>query len=280
MSSLEKPILNWFKKNKRDLPWRDTSPWGVMVSEYMLQQTPVNRVLPKWNEWMQRWPTPKDLAKATPAQVITAWGRLGYPRRALRLHAAAQIIAEDFNNKVPEDQETLQLLPGIGEYTAAAIAAFAFEQRSLVMDVNIRRLLVRAIDGEEHPKPTATAREKARQPRDICQPRTLTYGLLQQWSLAHLFAHQRIPSCELCPIISQCQWRKNGYPKTDLVRKSQDWHGTDRKCRGTIVQALRENESLTESAIKKLWPEESQVEKALKTLSDDLLIQRLPRNQL
>ena len=124
MSSLEKPILTWFKKNKRDLPWRDTTPWGVMVSEYMLQQTPVNRVLPKWNEWMERWPTPKDLAKATPAQVITAWGRLGYPRRALRLHVAAQIIAEDFNNKVPEDQETLQLLPGIGEYTAAAIAAF------------------------------------------------------------------------------------------------------------------------------------------------------------
>jgi A/G-specific adenine glycosylase len=160
MSSLEKPILTWFKKNKRDLPWRDTSPWGVMVSEYMLQQTPVNRVLPKWHEWMQRWPTPKDLAKATPAEVITAWGRLGYPRRALRLHAAAQILAEDFNNEVPEDQETLQLLPGIGEYTAAAIAAFAFEQRSLVMDVNIRRLLVRAIDGEEHPKPAPTAKEK------------------------------------------------------------------------------------------------------------------------
>jgi A/G-specific adenine glycosylase len=162
MSSLEKPILTWFKKNKRDLPWRETTPWGVMVSEYMLQQTPVNRVLPKWQEWMERWPTPKDLAEATPAQVITAWGRLGYPRRALRLHAAAQIIAEDFNNQVPEDQETLQLLPGIGEYTAAAIAAFAFEQRSLVMDVNIRRLLVRAIDGEEHPKPAPTAKEKAR----------------------------------------------------------------------------------------------------------------------
>ena len=162
MNQLEKPITSWFKKNKRDLPWRNTTPWGVMVSEYMLQQTPVNRVLPKWDEWMKRWPTPKDLAKASPAEVITAWGRLGYPRRALRLHAAAQIIAEDFNNKVPEDQETLQLLPGIGEYTAAAIAAFAFEQRSLVMDVNIRRLLVRAIDGEEHPKPAPTAREKAR----------------------------------------------------------------------------------------------------------------------
>ena len=212
MNSLEKPILSWFKKNKRDLPWRNTSPWGVMVSEYMLQQTPVNRVLPKWNEWMEHWPTPKDLAAATPAQVITAWGRLGYPRRALRLHAAAQIIAEDLNNKVPEDQQTLL-------WAAATM------------------------------------------------------------ELGALVCTSKNPACELCPIISQCQWRKNGYPKTELVRKSQDWHGTDRKCRGTIVQALRENESLTESAIKKLWPEESQVEKALKTLLEDQLIQALPRRR-
>ena len=239
MSSLEKPILSWFKKNKRDLPWRNTSPWGVMVSEYMLQQTPVNRVLPKWNEWMERWPTPKDLAAATPAQVITAWGRLGYPRRALRLHAAAQIITEDLNNKVPEDQETLQLLPGIGEYTAAAIAAFAFEQRSLVMDVNIRRLLVRAIDGEEHPKPAPTAREKARR-LEILPAKNAHLWAAATMELGALVCTSKHPACELCPIISQCQWRKNGYPKTELVRKSQDWHGTDRKCRGTIVQALRE----------------------------------------
>ena len=156
MNQLEKPITSWFKKNKRDLPWRKTTPWGVMVSEYMLQQTPVNRVLPKWDEWMKRWPTPKDLAKASPAEVITAWGRLGYPRRALRLHAAAQIIAQDFNNQVPEDPAILQTLPGIGEYTAAAIAAFAFEKQTLVMDVNIRRLLTRVIDGNEHPKPAPT----------------------------------------------------------------------------------------------------------------------------
>jgi len=203
MSSLEKPILTWFKKNKRDLPWRDTTPWGVMVSEYMLQQTPVNRVLPKWNEWMERWPTPKDLAKATPAQVITAWGRLGYPRRALRLHAAAQIIAEDFNNQVPEDQDTLQLLPGIGEYTAAAIAAFAFEQRSLVMDVNIRRLLVRAIDGEEHPKPAPTAREKARR-LAILPEKNAHLWAAATMELGALVCTSKNPSCELCPIIGQC----------------------------------------------------------------------------
>ena len=278
MNPLEKPIVNWFKKNKRDLPWRNTSPWGVMVSEYMLQQTPVNRVLPKWHEWMKRWPTPKDLAKATPAEVITAWGRLGYPRRALRLHAAAQIIAEDFNNQVPTETHILQTLPGIGEYTAAAITAFAFEQQSLVMDVNIRRLLTRIIDGNEHPKPAPTVKEKAS--RLALQPtKNAHIWAAATMELGALVCTSKNPICEKCPVISQCNWRKNGYPKTDLVRKSQDWHGTDRKCRGTIVQALRENQSLTENAIMKLWPDQSQVEKALKTLQADLLIEAIPRNR-
>lgn len=278
MNPLEKPIVNWFKRNKRDLPWRTTTPWGVMVSEYMLQQTPVNRVLPKWNEWMERWPTPADLAQATPAQVITAWGRLGYPRRALRLHAAAQIIAEDFNNEVPEDIETLKTLPGIGEYTAAAIAAFAFDQRTLVMDVNIRRVLTRVIDGNEHPKPAPTTREKARRLALLPEKNAHIWAAATM-ELGALVCTSKNPKCELCPVISACNWRKNGYPKSDLIRKSQDWHGTDRKCRGTIVQALRENESLTENAIKKLWPEESQVEKALKTLQEDLLIEAISRKR-
>ena len=278
MNPLEKPIVNWFKKNKRDLPWRTTTPWGVMVSEYMLQQTPVNRVLPKWIEWMERWPTPADLAPATPAQVITAWGRLGYPRRALRLHAAAQIIAEDFNNEVPEDELTLQQLPGIGEYTAAAIAAFAFDQRTLVMDVNIRRVLTRVIDGNEHPKPAPTSREKARR-LTLLPEKNAHIWAAATMELGAIVCTSKNPKCELCPVISACNWRKNGYPKSDLIRKSQDWHGTDRKCRGTIVQALRENESLTENAIKKLWPEESQVEKALKTLQEDLLIEAISRKR-
>jgi A/G-specific adenine glycosylase len=250
MSLLEKPIITWFKKNKRDLPWRATSPWGVMVSEYMLQQTPVNRVLPKWNEWMDRWPTPADLAGATPAQVITAWGRLGYPRRALRLHAAAQIIRDDFSN----------------------------EQRTLVMDVNIRRLLTRVIDGNEHPRPAPTAMERAARLTLLPQKNAHVWAAATM-ELGAIVCTSSNPKCELCPVISQCNWRKNGYPKTELIRKSQDWHGTDRKCRGTIVQALRENESLTESAIKKLWPDQSQVEKALVTLLEDRLIQSMPRSR-
>jgi A/G-specific adenine glycosylase len=278
MNPLEKPIVTWFKKNKRDLPWRTTTPWGVMVSEYMLQQTPVTRVLPKWIEWMERWPTPADLAIATPAQVITAWGRLGYPRRALRLHAAAQIIAEEFNNEVPSDEITLQSLPGIGQYTAAAISAFAFEQRTLVMDVNIRRLLTRVIDGNEHPKPAPTSRERASRLTLLPQKNAHMWAAATM-ELGAIVCTSSNPKCELCPVISQCNWRKNGYPKSHLIRKSQDWHGTDRKCRGTIVQALRENESLTENTIKKLWPDESQVEKALLTLLEDRLIQSISRTR-
>ena len=158
----EKEITSWFKKNKRDLPWRKTDAWGVLVSEFMLQQTPVNRVLPVYEAWMKRWPTAASLAKATPAEVITAWGRLGYPRRALRLHECAKEITHNFKGKIPEDEAELRALPGIGEYTAAAITAFAFEKRSLVLDINIRRLFARLFDGVETPKQTATKVEKSR----------------------------------------------------------------------------------------------------------------------
>ena len=278
MNPLERPIVNWFKKNKRDLPWRDTSPWGVLVSEYMLQQTPVNRVLPKWIEWMDRWPTPENLAAATPAEIITAWGRLGYPRRALRLHSAAQVIAKDFNNEVPEDELTLRQLPGIGEYTAAAISAFAFQKRTLVMDINIRRLLTRVIDGNEHPTPAPTSKEKNER-QALVPVKDAHLWAAATMELGAVVCTSKNPKCELCPVMDICSWRILRYPKTDLIRKSQSWHGTDRKCRGTIVQALRENNSMTENAIKKLWPDESQVEKALVTLLEDQLIQSISRSR-
>ena len=278
MNSLEKPIVNWFRKNKRDLPWRNTSPWGVMVSEYMLQQTPVSRVLPKWIEWMDRWPTPKDLAKATPAEVITAWGRLGYPRRSLRFHEAAKIISEDFGNQIPEDEVTLQLLPGIGQCTSAAIAAFAFQAHTLVLDVNIRRVLTRIIDGNEHPKPAPHPKEKASR-QALLPTKNAHIWAAATMELGALICTSKKPMCDECPVISQCNWRRNGYPKSDLIRKSQGWHGTARKCRGTILQALRENESLTENAIKKLWLDVSQVERAIETLLDDQLIQVIHHNR-
>lgn len=264
-------LLDWFDQNKRDLPWRGTTPWGVMVSEFMLQQTPVNRVLPVWREWLDRWPTPSDLAAAKRSEVITAWGRLGYPRRALRLHESATIIANDFDNKVPASIAELRSLPGVGEYTAAAIAAFAFNESVLVLDINIRRLFSRVIDGLEYPTlaPTTTERVRAAQliPEDGAKwaAATMEFGAL--------VCKSKNPACQLCPVTSQCAWRKAGYPPTSLPRKSQNWVGTDRQCRGTIVQALRENEKLSSVALNKLWQDNSQIERALESLILDKLIE-------
>ena len=227
---------------------------------------------------MDRWPTPKDLATARPAEIITAWGRLGYPRRALRLHAAAQTIAEDFNNEVPKDELTLRQLPGIGEYTAAAISAFAFQKRTLVMDVNIRRLLTRVIDGNEHPTPAPTSKEKS-QRQALVPIKDAHLWAAATMELGAVVCTSKNPKCELCPVMDMCNWRLFGYPKTDLIRNSQSWHGTHRKCRGTILQALRENNAMTENAIKKLWPDESQVERALATLLEDQLIQSISRSR-
>ena len=156
----EKENTDWFKKNKRDLPWRKTDAWGVLVSEIMLQQTPVQRVLPIYNEWMKRWPAPSDLAAATPAEVITAWGRLGYPRRALRLHECAKEITENHKGVIPSTEIELRKLPGVGEYTSAAIVAFAFKGSSLVLDINIRRLFSRLYKGEEAPSAAPTKAER------------------------------------------------------------------------------------------------------------------------
>ena len=264
-------LLDWFDKNKRDLPWRKSNPWGVMVSEFMLQQTPVNRVLPIWEQWMERWPSPLDLSQAKKSEVISAWGRLGYPRRAIRLHESAGIIAKEFNNEVPREIEQLRSLPGVGEYTAAAIAAFAYEESTLVLDINIRRLFARIFDGEEYP--TSSPSKIERELRAKLIPRDGAKWAAATMEFGALICTSKNPSCEQCPIKRQCAWRKSGYPKSELIRKSQDWIGTDRQCRGTIVQALRENEKLTEAKLKKLWHEDAQIEKALKTLIADGLIE-------
>ena len=274
----EKEITSWFKKNKRDLPWRKTDAWGVLVSEFMLQQTPVNRVLPIYEEWMKRWPTAASLAKATPAQVITAWGRLGYPRRALRLHECAKEITTNLGGKIPENEAELRALPGIGEYTAAAIAAFAFEKRSLVLDINIRRLYARLFDGVETPTQAATKVEKSRY-EELIPKREPHVWAAASMELGAVICTSQAPKCGICPVAHVCAWRSLDYPKSDVVKRRQSWHGTDRQCRGTIVQALRENEVLTKSQITQLWDVPSQLEKALLTLLDDGLIESRGKNK-
>jgi A/G-specific adenine glycosylase len=269
---LEKEIIAWFKKNKRDLPWRNTDTWGVLVSEFMLQQTPVNRVLPIYTEWMKRWPSPEKLAAATPAEVITAWGRLGYPRRALRLHECAKVITKDHHGVIPREENELRKLPGVGEYTAAAIVAFAFKGRSLVLDINIRRLFARVIDGVETPKQSATKEEKSRY-EALIPKRDPHLWAAATMELGALICTSGSPQCGICPIAHRCIWRSLDYPKSNIVKRRQSWHGTDRQCRGTVVQALRENDLLTKAQIAQLWDVPSQLEKAILTLLDDGLIE-------
>jgi A/G-specific adenine glycosylase len=269
--TFQNEVISWFEINKRDLPWRHTTAWGVLVSEFMLQQTPVARVLPQWTSWMERWPTPDALAIATPAQVITAWGRLGYPRRALRLHQCAKTIADEFKGEVPRSEKALRALPGIGEYTSAAIMAFAFAERSLVLDVNIRRLFARVLDGVEYPPLTATNKEKHSR-LDLMPDEKANIWAAGTMELGALICTSRKPLCDQCPVKARCAWRANNFPRSETPRKAQKWHGTDRQCRGVIVQALRENSSLSEVELKKLWNMDSQVEKAIDSLIRDSLI--------
>ncbi len=264
-------ILDWFDQNQRDLPWRKTDAWGVMVSEFMLQQTPVNRVLPKWYEWMERWPDPAALADAKKSDVISAWGRLGYPRRALRLYESAKLISSEHGNRVPREVEVLLSLPGVGDYTAAAIAAFAYGDSTLVLDVNIRRFFARMYDGVEHP--TASLSRYERKIRAELIPQDGAKWAAATMEFGALVCTARSPLCNQCPVKASCAWAKAGFPREEVKSKTQAWHGTDRKCRGTIVQALRENLKLTPSALKKLWDDDAQVEKALKTLLADGLIE-------
>ena len=206
----------------------------------MLQQTPVVRVLPIWREWLDRWPTPADLAAASPADVVRAWGRLGYPRRALRLHAAATEIAENHSNRVPEDHAQLLNLPGIGPYTAAAVAVFAFGQRYTVVDTNIRRVHARLFSGKALPSKSLTAAETRL--ADQLMPQKIAESVAWNQSVMELGAlvcTARSPKCEDCPVFEQCAWIAAGRPEPDYVPKGQSWHGTDRQVRGAMMAVLR-----------------------------------------
>lgn len=277
-SSLSASSLTvWYDRHARDLPWRaaDRTPWGVLVSEIMLQQTPVRRVLPAWRDWLDRWPAPADLAADTPADAIRAWGRLGYPRRALRLHSAATIITERHGGAVPRSFDALRALPGIGDYTAAAVAVFAFGERHAVLDTNVRRVLTRAVTGAASPPASTTAAERA-----------LAEALLPDdgpaaalWSVAAmelgaLVCTARSPDCAACPLAGGCAWRAAGYPGNGTPsRRAQSWKGTDRQARGRLMAALREADGpVARDQLDQLWPDEAQRGRALAALVADGLV--------
>lgn len=253
-----------------------------MVSEYMLQQTPVDRVLPAWQAWIELWPTPADCAAAPADQPVRMWGRLGYPRRARRLHDAARIVTADFGGEVPSDRESLLSLPGIGDYTAAAIQAFAFGQRSIVLDTNIRRVIARVITGQALPLPHVTATERLL--ADDLTPRSPQASAIWNAAIMELGAlvcTARAPRCGECPLADQCRWLADDSPMfTGTVRRQARFEGSDRQARGAIMATLREAAgSVTTSAIEKAWADAQQRERALNTLIADGLVESLPRKR-
>lgn len=242
ISKLHRRITDWFATAQRDLPWRapQCSPWGVLVSEIMLQQTPVVRVLPRWLEWMRRWPTPSDLAAAPAAEVLRAWDRLGYPRRALRLQSAAQAIVQRHQGKVPADHSALLALPGVGSYTAAAVAVFAFGDRQTVIDTNIRRVHARLISGVALPGKSLSAAETRLAERLMPAEHQLSVLWNQAvMELGALVCTARSPKCSDCPVAADCAWLAAGSPPPTVAPKGQAWHGTDRQVRGAVMAVLR-----------------------------------------
>ena len=224
------------------MPWRaaDCPPWGVLVSEIMLQQTPVVRVLPVWEEWLRRWPEPAALAREPAGEAVRAWGRLGYPRRALRLHGAAVAIERDHGGTVPSDYAELLSLPGVGSYTAAAVAAFAFGRRETVVDTNIRRVHARLFSGAALPAPALTAAEM----RLAAELLPSDAGSSVRWNasvmeLGALVCTARAPKCPACPVRDRCAWLAAGEPAPAYTPKGQAWHGTDRQVRGGVMAVLR-----------------------------------------
>jgi len=281
---LERPLARWFARHARDLPWRapDRTPWQVMVSEYMLQQTPVDRVLPAWQAWIDRWPTPADCAAAPADQPVRMWGRLGYPRRARRLHEAARIITADFGGEVPSDRESLLSLPGIGDYTAAAIQSFAFGRRSIVLDTNIRRVIARVVTGQALPLPHVTTAERLLAddltPRGPKASATWNAAIME---LGALVCTARAPQCDQCPLADQCRWLADDRPEyTGTVRRQARFEGSDRQARGAIMAVLRDATStVSRSAIEEAWGDELQRERALASLISDGMVEIRPRNR-
>lgn len=279
-TALHTPVIAWFDANARDLPWRrpDAGAWAVMVSEFMLQQTPVSRVLPVYEQWMERWPRPADLAADAPGEAVRAWGRLGYPRRALRLHGAAVAIRDRHNGDVPSDHAQLLALPGIGEYTAAAVASFAYGQRHPVLDTNVRRVFARTVTGIQYPPNATTAAERklARALLPGQEARAARWAAASM-ELGALVCTAKSPDCGACPVAQQCAWRLAGKPAhVGPPRRGQTYAGTDRQVRGKLLAVLREAaEPVPQAALDAVWHEPVQRARALDGLVADGLVEPL-----
>ena len=317
-TSFAEPVLAWYARNARDLPWRapDATPWAVLVSEIMLQQTPVARVLPEYLGWMTRWPTPAALAAEPAGEAIRQWGRLGYPRRALRLHETATILVARYGGGVPADLDALRALPGIGSYTAAAVASFAFGQRHVVLDTNVRRVLARMAAGQPWAGGSSSASVAERRLAESLLP--AEPAVAARWSVAvmelgALVCTAASPRCGDCPVARECAWLAAGRPAppagtagaagaTGAVgavgsagavgaagaigaagavgvgrRRTQKYDGTDRQCRGRLLAVLRgASDPVHRADFDAVWAGQAQLERALDGLVADGLVDPLP----
>jgi A/G-specific adenine glycosylase len=268
--------IRWFAAAQRDLPWRaqQCSPWGVLVSEFMLQQTQVDRVIPRWHAWLERWPNPADLAKSDLAEALVMWDRLGYPRRARWLWESAAIITRDFDGRVPANEMQLRTLPGVGAYTAAAVCAFAYRQRALALDTNVRRVIARHWAGVAGPSAHITVAE-----RDLCERIWPSNDeLAAAWTaavmeLGAVVCTARKPRCEECPIARTCAWRASGYPVSaePTRRRQATYAGSDRQARGDVLRALRLRPH-TDRELQAIIPTPERRERVIRSLIGDQLV--------
>ena len=278
-TALASAVSHWYATAARDLPWRrpGVDPWAVLVSEVMLQQTQVARVLPAYAAWLERWPGPEALAAEPPGEAVRMWGRLGYPRRALRLHACAGAVVERFGGRLPDTVPELLTLPGVGDYTARAVVAFASRRRVPVVDTNVRRVVARAVQGRADAPVTRADLALVEQllPLDGEAAATASVALME---LGALVCTARAPRCPSCPVVGSCAWAASGRPPLEQrVRRPQGFAGSDRQVRGRLLAVLREAPApVTGEVLAQAWAEPVQRARALDGLVADGLVDPLP----
>jgi A/G-specific adenine glycosylase len=230
---VQEALLSWSERTRRDLPWRRTrDPWAILVSELMLQQTQVPRVLPKYEAFLGRFPTPAACAAAPLGDVVREWAGLGYNRRAVNLHRAAVAVVERHGGSLPDNLDALLALPGVGPYTARAVLAFAFERDVGLVESNTARVLARTSGRYLSPNDAQSLADELVPP-----------GAGWAWNQAMIdlgatVCLRRAPRCGECPISDECRWDGDHDPSWPATRQST-FAGSDRQGRGRLVDAMR-----------------------------------------